>query len=502
MSVGTAEAVAPGWAEFGRCLRFHRRRAGLTQLQLGRRVGYHHSFISRLEGGLREPPFDLVDRLDAVLGTGGRLAAAVASRSPSPEAPGPRLTAPTLFSPIPGADAPGDEASGEGPLGDEAAPAARLWPARLPAEGLACPLHGRVGCATPDRSSAADLLNDLAGLTGLSGLSGSYERIGAAGGAGGTGGAGGGAGGAEAELLHGLTAALACLIREAFAHVTDAGADTVERLLRGVVRWADAVNATGRLPFGQLRLAAQYAQVAGRLRMERGQSGVAMAWFGHGLRWTDAAQDAEARATLLSDMSTLVRLDGDAASMLGYAQAIGAVDAKRRWMTTLADLYQARAYALRHDGDACRRHIAMARRRFARLDDRDRLEAPWLSGAEGVLRLESAIGGALRDLAAATGERAVARRAIEATARSYALLPPVMHSTRLLLTLRLADSWACAGDPVAAVTLALPVVEEAVRARELMITVELRGLHDRLAGRWGDLPEVREYRERVRGVSE
>ncbi|MFD4634914.1 helix-turn-helix domain-containing protein [Streptomyces sp. NPDC058284] len=470
MSVGMSQAADPGWAEFGRQLRLLRRRAGLTQLQLGRRVGYHHSFISRLEGGLREPPFDLVNRLDAVLGAGGSLAAAVAARSPSPCGPGPRLTAPTLFSPIPGADTPGEEA----PL------TAQPWPARLPAEGLACPLHGRIGCATPDRSSVTDL---------LSGLSRPYDRPGET-------------VGAEAELLHCLTAVLASLIRETFLHATDACAHIVERLLRGVARWAEAVNSTGRLPYGQLRLAAQYAQVAGQLRMERGQSGVAMAWFGHGLRWADAAQDAEARATLLSDMSTLVRLDGDAASMLVYAEAIGAVDPKRRWMTTLADLYQARAYALSHDAAACRRHISMARRRFARLDDRDRLEAPWLCGAEGVLRIESAIGGALRDLAVATGDRAVARRAIEATARSYALLPPVMRSTRLLLTLRLADSWACAGDPLAAVALARPVLEEAVCARELMITAELRGLHGRLAGHWGDLPEVREYRERLRAVSE
>ncbi|MET8686626.1 helix-turn-helix transcriptional regulator [Streptomyces sp. NPDC004732] len=470
MSVGTSQAVDPGWAEFGRLLRFHRRRAGLTQLQLGRRVGYHHSFISRLESGRREPPFDLVNRLDAVLETGGRLAAVIASPPPSSCAPGLFPTAPTLFSPIPGADTPGDEAH----------LTAQPWPSMLPVEGLACPLHGRVGCATPDRSSVTDLLN---------GLTGPYDRAGAT-------------AGAEAELLHGLTAVLACLIREAFFHVTDACASTVERLLRGVARWAAAVDSTGRLPYGQLRLAAQYAQIAGRLRMERGQSGVAMAWFGHGLRWADAAQDAEARATLLSDMSTLVRLDGDATSMLVYAEAIGAVDAKRRWMTTSADLYQARAYALRHDAAACRRHISMARRRFARLDDRDRLEAPWFSGAEGVLRLESAIGGALRDLAVVTEDRAVARRAIEATARSHALLPPVMHSARLLLTLRLADSWACAGDPVAAVTLAQPVLEAAVGARELMITVELRGLHRRLVGRWGELPEVREYRERLRAVSE
>ncbi|MYY83555.1 MULTISPECIES: helix-turn-helix transcriptional regulator [unclassified Streptomyces] len=474
MSVGmsrAADPVDPGWAEFGRLLRFHRRRAGLTQLQLGRRVGYHHSFISRLEGGLREPPFDLVNRLDAVLVTGGRLAALVALPPPSSRyAPGPLPVAPTLFSPIPGTDTSGETAY----------PAALPWPVRLPAEGLACPLHGRVGCATPDREAVTDL---------LAGLTGPYDRVGVT-------------VGAEAELLHGLTAVLACLIREASGRATDAGASTVERLLRGVVRWADAVNAGGRLPYGQLRLAAQYAQVAGRLRMERGQGGVAMAWFGHGLRWADAAQDAEARATLLCDMSTLVRLDGDPASTLVYAQAIGAVDVRRRWMTTLADLYQARAYALGHDVASCRRHLAMARRRFARLDDRDRLEAPWLSGAEGVLRVESAAGGALRDLSVVTGGRAVARRAVEATARSYALLAPTMRSTRLLLTLRLADSWACAGDPVAAVTLAGPVLEEVVGARDLTVAVELRGLHRRLAGRWGDLAEVREYRERVRAVSE
>ncbi|MEU6126204.1 helix-turn-helix domain-containing protein [Streptomyces sp. NPDC047123] len=490
MSVGTSQSVVRGWAEFGRRLRFHRRRAGLTQLQLGRRVGYHHSFISRLEGGLREPPFDLVDRLDAVLETGGQLAAALVARPPSPSGPGPRLTAPTLFAPIPGAPVPGPPTAGApvpgaDPPGEAALLAAgpwsaQPWPARLPAEGLACPLHGRVGCATPDRGAVPDLLNALTGPFGRTGEPG----------------------GAEAELLHALTAVLACLIRAAFVRATGACATTVERLLRGVARWADAVNATGRLPHGQLRLAAQYAQVAGRLRMERGQSGVAMAWFGHGLRWADAARDAEARATLLSDMATLVRLDGDAASMLGYAQAIGAVDARRRWMATLADLYQARAHALGHDAAACRRHISTARRRFARLDDRDRLEAPWLCGAEGVLRIESAIGGALRDLAVVTQDRAVARRAIEATARSYVLLPPVMHSARLLLTLRLADSWACAGDPVAAVTLAQPVLAEAVGARESLITAELRGLHERLARYGGELPEVREYRERLRSVSE
>ena len=40
------------------------------------------------------------------------------------------------------------------------------------------------------------------------------------------------------------------------------------------------------------------------------------------------------------------------------------------------------------------------------------------------MRVDSAIGGALRDLAVATGDRAAARRAIDATARSRAQVPP------------------------------------------------------------------------------
>ncbi|THA89501.1 XRE family transcriptional regulator [Streptomyces sp. LRa12] len=471
---GPAGADGAPWAEFGRQLRSLRRAAGLTQLQLGLRVGYHHSVVSRLEAGLREPPVGLVRRLDAVLETGGELAATVAAPREVPRRPGRFPADPALFTPLPGVDAP----AGQG------APDSGMWPARLPAEGLACPLHGTAGCAVPDPGELPALL----------------DGPGPAGGPAPSWGTGTGAAVAEAELLHGLTAVLACLIREAFRH--EGRVTAVEGLLRTLARWAGEVNSAGRLPYGQLRLGAQYAQVAGRLRMERGQIGVAMAWFGHGLRWADAVQDASARATLLSDMCTLVRLDGDPSLMLGYAQGIGAVDARRRWMATLSDLYQARGHALSGDAAACRRHISLARRGFARLGLQDHLEAPWMAGAEGSMRVDSAIGGALRDLAVATGDRAAARRAIDATARSRAQVPPQMRGARLLLTLRLADSWACAGDPGAAVALASEVLPEAVRSRESMVTAELRGLHSRLTGPWADLPEVRAYRERLLDAGE
>ncbi|MFB7594267.1 helix-turn-helix domain-containing protein [Streptomyces sp. NPDC056160] len=547
MSVEAAQV----WGEFGRRLRSRRRQAGLTQLQLGLRVGYHHTLISKLESGLREPPAGLVRRLDAVLETGGELAAIVAAPREAP----PARSRPPLDRKLFGA-MPGMDAADGGEAWDP-----RLWPPELPAEGLACPLHGTAGCVVPGQGELPALLaglpgrppggsalttggagiagvagiTDMAGRAGLAGLAvavgpggaAAGARAGAGGGAGagagaGTrpdrGGGGGGAGGggvrlggatagrgagggaalgpvAEADLLHALTAVLACLIREAHHRTTAGGVVLVERLLRAVVGWAEAVNSTGRLPYGQLRLAAQYAQVAGRLRMQRGQSSIGMAWFGHGLGWADAVHDAPARATLLSDMCTLVRLDDDPGSTLAYARAIGAVDSRRRWVATLSHLYQARGYALGHDAAECRRHITLARRGLARLGHRDLLEASWMAGAEGEMRVESAIGGALRDLAAVTGDRATARRAVEATERSRARLPAVMRSTRLLLTLRLADAWACAGDPGAAVALAGPVLGAAVGSRELMINAELRGLHARLLGDWGDVREVREYRE-------
>ncbi|MER7765134.1 helix-turn-helix transcriptional regulator [Streptomyces sp. NPDC097619] len=465
MSVHSTEADE-SWEQFGRHLRSWRRQAGLTQQQLGLRVGYHHSLISRLEAGLREPPAGLARRLDSMLETGGELAGIVAAPREGAYGPQHAPADPRLFAALPG----GTTAGGGREVLDPVP-----WPESLPAEGLTCPLHGAAGCTAPGRVETGLLLD---------GLTAPLPRLALP-------------PGGETELLHALTAALACLIRGSWHRATGGGAAAVERLLRAVVRWAGAVNSTGRLPYGQLRIAAQYAQVAGLLRMRLGQSSIGMAWFGHGLGWAEAVHDPSARATLLSDMCTLVRLDEDAASAIGYAEAIGAVDPRRRWIGALSHLYQARGHALARDPSACRRHLALARRGFARLGPGDLLEAPWLGGTEGRMRLESAVGGALRDLAAATGDRGTAHRAIDATAQARAQLPPAMHGTRLLLTLRLADGWACAGDPGAAVALAEPVLAEAVGSAEPMVGSELRGLHGRLFSAWAEVPEVARYRERL-----
>lgn len=451
------------WAEFGRELRAWRRRAGLTQTQLGLRVGYHHSVISKLESGVREPPMGLPARLDTLFGADGTLAALA---EPARRRPTSVVHAdPTLFPVLPGSD--GAEAL--------APPGLPVWPAALPHAGFSCPLHGDVGCQVPE---AQEVLPMLARLD-RGGVAALPDRP-------------------VPDLVHGLTALLPAHTRAAVESVSTEVVSSIEHILRLLVRWAEVVNSAGRSPLALLRLAAQYTQLAARLRMQRGQSVVGMAWAAHGLRWAGACADNLARATLLSDFCTLTRLDRDAASSLAYAKALGAVDPDRGWMATLSHLYQARAYGLHGDAAECHRQVLAARRRLARLDARDVAEAPWLTGEAGVIRAESSIGGALRDLAALTGDRAVARRAVHATGRALAHLPAQMRPTYLLLTVRLADAHVCAGEPDAAVEVVAPVAEEALLTGRATIVQELRGLRARLHHGWGDLPEVRELTDRLR----
>ncbi|WP_354638855.1 helix-turn-helix transcriptional regulator [Kitasatospora camelliae] len=60
-------------ARFGARLRHWRRLRGLSQAELGRRLGYDDSHISRVETAHRWPPPGLAARADELLGTGGEL---------------------------------------------------------------------------------------------------------------------------------------------------------------------------------------------------------------------------------------------------------------------------------------------------------------------------------------------------------------------------------------------------------------------------------------------
>lgn len=69
----TERAPSPARVHFGHRLRHWRRSAGLTQAELGRRMAYDHSFISRVERGSRWPTRELALRCDEFLGADGEL---------------------------------------------------------------------------------------------------------------------------------------------------------------------------------------------------------------------------------------------------------------------------------------------------------------------------------------------------------------------------------------------------------------------------------------------
>ncbi|MFF6993450.1 helix-turn-helix domain-containing protein [Streptomyces sp. NPDC008313] len=464
---GRSSRLPPEWAEFGEELRYHRRRAGLTQQQLGMRVGYHHSVISKWESGAREVPAAALALLEQALGTGGRLTSAAAADGPGADDAGP-VQPGGFFLPPPGGRLP--RAMPPVEPGD--------WPPRLSPGGTPCPLHdGTAGadCAVPPFADLPGLLDEVRRTTD-----------------------GPVAGAAAAEALHALTALFDRCAQIALQTVSTAVLGTVEYLLHTLTLWARGTASEGRAPYGQLRLASHYAQLAARLRMQRGQGALAMAWVGQGLRWTEATGDLVVRATLMTDLCTLARLDGDAFSSLAYAEALAAVDRRRPWIATLAHAYQARAHAALGDGAQSRHHAERSRWWLDRLGARDLAEAPWLAAEQGRVRIESSVGGALRDLAAATGASATAREAARATERALEGVAPAMAPARLLLTVRLADCRACAGDLEAALQCADPVAEAAAATGRLTIVKELRALDARLTASWGGVREVRDFHTRVR----
>ncbi|MBM7773362.1 transcriptional regulator with XRE-family HTH domain [Actinokineospora baliensis] len=451
---GHASGQSAHWPEFGRRMREWRRRAGLTQAQLGLRVGYHHSLISKLESGVRVPPSGLVECLDTILGADGELVALCREPAREPEPP-----QRTLLSLLPGA-------------GQESVPVTvRFWPADLPVDGVGCPLHGPVGCPVPDLDTARDLLALLGpGRRAPRGL--------------------------DPDLTHVLTALLGEYSRVSLESESASVLPAVEWVLHALTRLGDAADEPHA---AHLRLTAHYSAIAGRLRMHRGQTTLSMAWFGHGLARADLVGDVGARVRLLAEVSTLARLDGDADTALACGRAMAVADTARPWTTVLAQLSLARGHAIAGDDAEALRAMAAAETALGRLGERDHLEVPWLVGDMGRLRVDAAAGAALRDLAALTGDRALARQAVVVTGQSVALVPERMRPAALLLAVRLADAHACAGEPDAAVALAEPVWSAAEAAGRSTITAELAGLRTRLGRRWGAVASVRAFAERTGG---
>ncbi|MEU1419829.1 helix-turn-helix transcriptional regulator [Kitasatospora sp. NPDC005751] len=454
-SVGPPPAD-PLWRAFGARLRHWRRRAGLTQAQLGAEIGYDHTAVSKLEHGARRTTPRIAERLDGLLGAGGELRTAClrAEEGDAGEWDRPAPAAP----PAP----PGPAGWARPPLpGSPAAPPAPLPPLaaggpprRLPDYGLLCPLHGAAGCAVPEAAELAALHAAFCAAAPDT------------------------APPLDADTAHALTGLLAAHLRAGEAPAGP-GTAAVEETLRAILRRLGGTT-DARARRALARLAAEYAHAAGGLRMQHGRNATAMACFDRALTWSELADDPATQVAALSDMSTLARLDGDPAAALGYAREIARAAPGRHWAGAMSQIGQARAHALAGDVRATVRHIGRARLHLDHIGEHDETDAPWLSIASMRLRVESAAAAALRDASAAVGDHRLALRAVDAADTALRLLAPdQLPSTRLLFTIRMADCHLCAHDPRTAVELLAPVLDEAT-ALPALARHELRGLRIRL----------------------
>lgn len=420
--------------EFGRELRRLREQAGLTQVELADCLGYHHTYVSKIESGAREPRIAFASKADDVLEAGGTLLALVTKVRA-------RVRANPGITTIPPPLAP----HGVLPPPDQV---------QLPVFGITCPVHGSVGCAAPVPARLADVPG-VAGRT------------------------------VGTETLHGFTALLVTYVEADISAISENLSVLVEETLRALM--GVVPKARGEHADGLLRLAARYADLAGWLRVKRGQHGIAMTWLHRSLEWALASGGLPTACETLNSMSVIAAVEGDGVTALEHAQAAAAVDPSRRWTEVLAKLDQARAHALLGDHREFTALSEAARRAADRLGERDRIEAPWLIGAEGETFIASHLAGGLRDLAEITGLTEMADRAVTYAETSLLKVPSRLHSSKLMLTLRLADSHACRGDLDAAVAIARPVVPTVTAALNTQLYHELGKLRGRLGSRFEEL---------------
>ncbi|MET9399887.1 helix-turn-helix transcriptional regulator [Kitasatospora sp. NPDC002965] len=438
------------WRAFGLRLRQWRRRAGLTQAQLGAEIGYDHTAVSKLEHGTRRTSPRLADRLDDLLAAGGELRTACRRAEDGEPEDGGGLPADWARPPL-----PGPPVSLVGPALPPSLTARP--PERLPDYGLLCPLHDADGCAVPEAT-------DLAALHAAFRAADPET-----------------APPLDPDTAHALTGLLAAHLRAGEAP-TGPGTAAVEETLRVILRRL-AAHPAGLTRRPLARLAAEYAHAAGALRMQDGRNATAMACFDRALSWSELAGDPATQVAALSDMSALARLDGDPAAALGYAREMARAAPGRHWAGAMSQIGQARAYALAGDVRATVRHLARARLHLDHIGAHDETDAAWLSIASMRLRVEAGAAAALRDAAAAAGDLRLARRAVDAAETALALLAPdQLPSARLLFTVRVADCLLVARDPRAAAELLGPVFAADAGGAGLpaLVRHELAGLRERL----------------------
>jgi transcriptional regulator with XRE-family HTH domain len=244
-----------------------------------------------------------------------------------------------------------------------------------------------------------------------------------------------------------------------------------------------------------LRLLAQYAEFAGWLHQDAGDTTAAMYWSDRATQWAQAVGDYQMVSFLLIRKSNISLLDGDAGNVIDLAAAArrvpGPISPK---LVALATQQEARGWALHGDTDHCRADLDTAARLLSsHADDVDETAPVYLRQYD-LAALEEQSASCYRACGQAEAAVAILERQIAQTPEH--LRRDQGHQLAKLANTVLATSQP---DPERAAALGLQCVATGGRTGSARITRELRTLDTALMARWSTLPTSIELHEAVAG---
>jgi hypothetical protein len=250
-------------------------------------------------------------------------------------------------------------------------------------------------------------------------------------------------------------------------------------VLDGLRRHAQATAADSLL-----RLLAQYAEFAGWLHQDAGDTGAAMYWSDRAAEWAQAVGDYQMVAYLLVRKSNIALLDDDATSVIELAAAArkvpGPVSPK---LVALASQQEARGWALHGDADHFRADLDTAAELLSRHPDEVDDTAPVYLRHYDLDTLEEQ---------SASGYRACgqADTAVAILERKLAQMPDHLRRDQGHHVAKLANAVLATPqpDPERAAALGMQCLQVAGGTGSARIAKELQNLDAALRSRWANLP--------------
>lgn len=240
-----------------------------------------------------------------------------------------------------------------------------------------------------------------------------------------------------------------------------------------------------------LRLLAQYAEFAGWLHQDAGDTGAAMYWSDRATEWVQAVGDYQMVAYLLVRKSNIALLDDDATSVIELAAAArqvpGPVSPK---LVALASQQEARGWALHGDVDHFRADLDTAAELLSRHPDEVDDIAPVYLHHYDLDTLEEQSASGYR----ACGEADTAVAILE---RKLNQLPPHLRRDQGHHVAKLANAVLATTqpDPERAAALGMECLQIAGDTGSARIAKELQTLDAALSGRWANLPATAEFHQ-------